>query len=164
MSTLDAHFLYFQGIFSHHWLLSTKTKSNYLTSPKVRLLHQSIHKLRKCNRPLPEKIIMKREFREAPQSFSASTGYLNAASKISSWSFDGLALESSELKTEAFLFAFFSWLGFTSSLRCFLDLELEDLFGSFPVRGGRCSLFLTMRCFSRCDVFQFLTMSFLGDV
>ena len=31
-------------------------------------------------------------------------------------------------------------------------------------RGGRCSLFLTMRCFSRCDVFQFLTMSFLGDV
>ena len=30
-------------------------------------------------------------------------------------------------------------------------------------RGGRCSLFLTMRCFSRCDVFQFLTMRFLGD-
>ena len=31
-------------------------------------------------------------------------------------------------------------------------------------RGGRCSLFLTMRSFSQCDVFPFLTMSFLGDV
>ena len=47
-----------------------------------------------------------------------------------------------------------------------LSSKLGRTWNSWPVRsrGGRCSLFLTMQCFSRCNVFQFLTMSFLGDV
>ena len=43
------------------------------------------------------------------------------------------------------------------------------LWGRRRCRGGRCSVFLTMRClnvamFKRCDVFQFLTMQCLANV